>query len=50
MQLISDIRAVRPDDLEIMGAIPGLMIAARDAELRLFWCTREFEDLVQHHH
>ncbi len=35
-------RPIRPDDLEIIEHIPGIVGVARDAELRLFWCTRSF--------
>jgi len=35
-------RAIRPDDLQIIEQIPGIIGVARDADLRLFWCTRGF--------
>ncbi|MEZ6165625.1 MAG: LuxR C-terminal-related transcriptional regulator [Phycisphaerales bacterium] len=35
-------RPIRPDDLEIIEQIPGIVGVARDQDLRLFWCTRSF--------
>ena len=30
-------RAIRPDDFEMIGQIPGIAAVARDEGLRLFW-------------
>lgn len=35
-------RPIRPDDLEIIEQIPGIVAVARDADLRLFWCSKAF--------
>lgn len=35
-------RSIRPDDLEIIEQIPGIIGVARDADLKLFWCTSGF--------
>lgn len=40
MQTVS--RPIRPDDFEIIAQIPGIAAVARDADLRLFWCTSSF--------
>lgn len=43
-------RSIRPDDLEIIEQIPGIIGVARDANLKLIWCTCGFYrilDVVQ---
>tara|TARA_E500000318_G_scaffold54309_2_gene50632 strand:- start:63605 stop:64306 length:702 start_codon:yes stop_codon:yes gene_type:complete len=35
-------RSIRPDDLQIIEQIPGIIAVARDADLRLTWCTCSF--------
>lgn len=39
-------RAIRPDDLTVIEQIPGIIAVARDADLRLFWCTPGFYKLL----
>ncbi len=39
-------RAIRPDDLEIIEQIPGIIGVARDADLRLIWYTRCFHRVL----
>lgn len=46
-------RSIRPDDLEIVEQIPGIIGVARDADLKLIWCTCGFYrilDVVQETH
>lgn len=45
-------RPIRPDDIEIIEQIPGIVGVARDQDLRLFWCTRSFfriADTIEQH-
>ncbi|MFG0246799.1 MAG: LuxR C-terminal-related transcriptional regulator [Phycisphaerales bacterium JB052] len=35
-------RSIRPDDFEIIEQMPGVVAVARDADMRLFWCTPAF--------
>lgn len=33
-------RVIRPDDFDLIVQLPGIAAVARDAELRLIWCTK----------
>lgn len=33
-------RKIRPEDLELIGALPGVWSIARDQDLRIFWVSR----------
>lgn len=35
-------RPIRPDDLQLFEALPGVVAIARDEDLRMFWCSPSF--------
>jgi DNA-binding CsgD family transcriptional regulator len=35
-------RPIRPDDFEVFAQIPGVLGVARDADLRVIWCTASY--------
>ena len=41
-------RAIRPDDLEIIEQIPGIIAVVRNADLELVWCTCGFYRVLDH--
>ncbi|MEX0876290.1 MAG: hypothetical protein WD114_02425, partial [Phycisphaerales bacterium] len=43
MNFVKMTRPVRPDDFELIEAVPGLIGVARDQDLKLFWSTRSFD-------
>ncbi len=38
----SPTRSIRPEDFEVFAQIPGVLCVARDADLRVIWCTASY--------